>query len=201
MRYSSEHKDATRKKVVAEASAALRVEGPDRLGVAEVMKRAGLTHGGFYAHFKSKDDLLVAAVEAAFAEGRARFERGGDTPRAQLSAFVDRYVSLSHRDRSDHGCPVTTVLNDIPRQSPVVREAFGVGLSSMAARIAAIITVGEPADRPDVARSAIAEMAGAVALSRAIGDEAEAVRWLEQSRRRVRARLGLPETSSEGAVQ
>jgi hypothetical protein len=71
----------------------------------------------------------------------------------------------------------------------------------MAARIAAIITVGEPEDRADIARSAIAEMAGAVALSRAIGDEAEAARWLDQSRRRVRERLGLPETSPRGVVQ
>ena len=79
---------------------ALRKPGPEKLSVAEVMKEAGLTHGGFYAHFKSKDALLAEALEAVFAQSRARMTKQieGLPPRHALATFIDFYMSRRHRD-------------------------------------------------------------------------------------------------------
>ena len=75
MRYDSEHKERTRARVVKEAAKAIRAEGPHRVGVAGVMAKAGLTHGGFYAHFASKDDLVGAAMSQMFDEASVKFDR------------------------------------------------------------------------------------------------------------------------------
>ena len=75
MRYDSEHKERTRARVVKEAAKAIRAEGPHRAGVAGIMAKAGLTHGGFYAHFVSKDDLVVAAMSQMFDEASVKFDR------------------------------------------------------------------------------------------------------------------------------
>src|SRR5204862_4389718 len=103
MRYSDTHKQETRKKVVRAAAAAVRKKGPDGVGVAEVMAEAGLTHGGFYAHFPNKEALVVAAIEEAFAQNGRRFNRltEGMTARDALEAFVDAYVSTEHRVSPD----------------------------------------------------------------------------------------------------
>ncbi len=94
--------------------------------MTEVMAEAGLTHGGFYAHFPSKDDLVVAAVEEAF-RGRARRSRGSrrSDPGAGLDAFVDFYVSTEHRGNRRRGCPIAALSSDLPRQGLPVREAYG----------------------------------------------------------------------------
>src|SRR6516225_1792267 len=100
MRYDAEHKQKTRAKVLEVAAQAIRKDGPDRIGVASVMAEAGLTHGGFYAHFKSKDELVTAAIEQMFEESRARVahEMEGRTPAAGLAAYIDFYLSKKHRD-------------------------------------------------------------------------------------------------------
>src|SRR5262245_32870558 len=95
MRYGPEHSEKTRQRVVKIAAAQMRKHGPDKVGVAEVMGRAGLTHGGFYAHFQSKDDLIAAAVTRMFEESRERFREwteGKSRPEA-LRAYINAYVS------------------------------------------------------------------------------------------------------------
>src|SRR5690349_10582978 len=100
MRYDAEHKQKTREKVLEAAAEAIRAEGPHRLGVAGVMAKAGLTHGGFYAHFQSKEDLVAQTIEHMFA--RSRFKRidRDETlgPADKLLAFIDYYLSTAHRD-------------------------------------------------------------------------------------------------------
>src|SRR5262245_40577680 len=99
MRYSDTHKEETRKKVVKAAARAVRARGPEGVGVAEIMAEAGLTHGGFYAHFPSKESLVVAAIEEAFGASARRFARmtGGLSHPDALDAFVESYVSPAHR--------------------------------------------------------------------------------------------------------
>src|SRR3954447_16349454 len=106
MRYSDTHKQETRRKVVQAAAAAVRAKGPDGVGVAEIMKEVGLTHGGFYAHFPSKEALVAAAVGEAFEQGRRRFGRiTGDLEGLEaFGAFVDSYVTMDHRAAPERGC-------------------------------------------------------------------------------------------------
>jgi TetR/AcrR family transcriptional repressor of nem operon len=201
MRYSEGHKEETRTKVVRAASQALRERGPDGISVAEIMKEAGLTHGGFYAHFASKDALVVAAVEAAFEDSRKRFNRAGEglTSAGHLSEFVDYYVSTTHRDGLGRGCPVTTLSTDLPRQGGAARAAYDAGVKRLILRIASHLTVGAPEDREALAGSLLAEMAGAVMLARAVSDPILSDRLLADSRRSVKARMGLPNSSAEQA--
>lgn len=191
MRYSDTHKQETRRKVVKLAATALRANGPEGLGVAAVMAEAGLTHGGFYAHFPNKEALVVAAVEEAFEQGRRRFGRlteGMDGP-AALTAFIDAYVSMAHREGRAGGCPVTALASELPRQPAAVRAAFDSGVQRMIERLAAWLPEGEP-DPAGTAASLVAEMAGAVTLSRALADDELAERLLADCRRSLKARMG-----------
>src|SRR6476661_9385937 len=99
MRYSETHKEETHAKLVKLAGRALRENGPEKLAVADLMRAAGLTHGGFYAHFKSKDVLLAQALEGVFEESKKKFQRAtqGLPPRQALASYIDFYVSPLHR--------------------------------------------------------------------------------------------------------
>jgi AcrR family transcriptional regulator len=101
MRYDDNHKERTRARVLAEAAAAIRSKGAERVGVAEVMAGAGLTHGGFYAHFKSKDDLVAQAVTHMFDASYAWFLRhtDGREPADALSNCIDAYLAPSQREQ------------------------------------------------------------------------------------------------------
>jgi TetR/AcrR family transcriptional repressor of nem operon len=194
LRYPDSHKDETRRKVVKAAAAAVRAKGPDGVGVAEIMAEVGLTHGGFYAHFPSKEALVAAAVSEAFDQGRRRFGRitGELTGIEAFAAFVDSYVTMDHRANPQRGCPLATIASDLPRQGLSVRAAFDVGVNGLISRIAAWLPGDDAGERQDLAGSLVAEMAGAVSLSRAVSDDAIAARFLDQSRRRIRARAGIP---------
>ena len=201
MRYSEDHKEKTRAKVVRAAARAIRQRGPEGISVAEIMSEVGLTHGGFYAHFPSKEALVVAAVEAAFEDRRDHFIRAGEglSPADQLSQFVDSYVSAAHRDRPERGCPVTTLSIDLPRQGGAARAAFDAGVNRLILRLASHLTAGGPGDREALAGSLLAEMAGAVVLARAISDPIHSDRLLDECRRSVKRRMGLPDSSLEQA--
>jgi TetR/AcrR family transcriptional repressor of nem operon len=190
MRYSETHKQETRSRVLKAAAAAVRAKGPDGVGVAEIMAEAGLTHGGFYAHFPNKEALVAAAIAEAFAQSRRRFGRLTEGMNAQeaLTAFVDAYVSNEHRTRPERGCPIATISSDLPRQGPAVRAAFDAGVAGLIGRLAAWLDADE-----GLATSLLSEMAGAVTLSRAVSDDALAERLLDESRTRIKARMGLTE--------
>jgi TetR/AcrR family transcriptional regulator, transcriptional repressor for nem operon len=192
LRYPDSHKEETRARVVKAAAAAVRAKGPDGVGVAEIMKEVGLTHGGFYAHFPSKEALVAAAVGEAFDQGRRRFGRltADLTGLEAFAAFVDSYVSMEHRAAPERGCPLATIASDLPRQGAAVRAVFDAGVASLIGRVANWLP-GDAEEREGLASSLVAEMAGVVALSRAVSDDAMAARFLEQSRRRIRARAGL----------
>lgn len=191
MRYDADHKQKTREKVLKAAARAIRAQGPHRVGVAGVMRDAGLTHGGFYAHFDSKDDLVAAAIGQMFEQSRARFlSEVKDYPPAQaLSAYVDFYLSTTHRDARASGCPIPALAADLPRLHRGARARFAEGVAALTQRIAErIAQLGH--DEPEaLARSIVAEMVGALSLARAEPDEHKSNQMLADSRELVKKRL------------
>src|SRR5579885_913914 len=164
MRYDAEHKERTRERVLKEAAKAIRAKGPHGVSVAGVMGRAGLTHGGFYAHFKSKDALVAAGVERMFDEGRERLEAeiaSHRSPRRGLAAYVDYYLSEEHRDARSWGCPLPFLAAEAPRLSPSARKGFAAGIAGLTDAIAEVLAeAGEPKPQARAA-SLLAEMVGA----------------------------------------
>jgi TetR/AcrR family transcriptional repressor of nem operon len=193
MRYADTHKDETHRALLKAAAAQLREKGPDRLSVASVMKSAGLTHGGFYAHFKSKDALLTEALADTFARSRERVRRllDGLPPKAALATYVDFYVSPEHRDHPSSGCPLTALNSDMPRQTKKFRAAFESGVKEIAHAMADRMDAAGVADAERLAPSLLSAMAGAVALSRSISDKSLSDELLASARTGIKARLGL----------
>jgi len=172
VRYSNEHKAETRQRVLKEAAREIRAKGPDGVAVAGVMARAGLTHGGFYAHFESKDALIAEAIGTMFDDARGRSDEIEQTvdPRAALRAYVDFYLSQAHRDRRDRGCPLPTLSGDFARSGEVQRERFGQGVEALTARLARALGAIGVTDPHGEGSAMLAQMVGAVALSRAVAD-------------------------------
>lgn len=181
-------KQATHEKVLKAAARAIRSQGPAGVGVVEIMREAGLTHGGFYAHFASKDDMIAEAIGWMFEETRARLARNASdkTGRAALHAIIDRYVSEAHRDDPGHGCPLPALVSDLPHLGADTREAFAAGVKGMAQRMERYL--------PEKVRQAdilplIAQAVGAVALARAVGDTALSGQLLKTARAALKARI------------
>jgi TetR/AcrR family transcriptional repressor of nem operon len=193
VRYSQAHKERTRLRVLGEAAAAIRAKGVERVSVAAVMSAAGLTHGGFYAHFESKDDLVAQAIthmfDGAYNDRFLNLTEGRE-PAAALASYVDSYLSLSHRLEPASGCPIPILSGDLPNLSDFARERFTDGVERVVAALAKLAKKVGTKDADAIAWSAIAEMAGAVALSRTVSDDrAEAI--LANSRASVKARFGV----------
>lgn len=193
MRYSRDHKAETRERVLKEAAKEIRARGPDNVAVSGIMARAGLTHGGFYAHFASKDALVKEAIGTMFADARRRTERidaSGD-PRAVLSAYVDFYLSPAHRDSRDRGCPLPTLSGDFARSKADTRERFGAGVTGIAGRLAAPLAQLGYGDADAEAHALLAQLVGGVALARAVGDPALSDAMLADTHASIVARYGL----------
>ncbi len=202
MRYDAEHKERTRARVLDEAVKAIRTEGPDKIGVAGVMARAGLTHGGFYAHFESKDDLVLAALDQMFASARGTFERiaakvAGKPPAEALKIYVNFYLSTGHRDARDSGCPLPLLSSDLPRMPEAARTHFANGVARLCGAIQGVLEKTGHPDPEGAASSALAEMIGALSVARAIADPEQSDAILRRSRESVLARLGLPAKGTE----
>ena len=193
MRYDAEHKLKTREKVLEAAAEAIRLDGPHKVGVAEVMTKAGLTHGGFYAHFKSKDDLIACAIDHMFAtSAQRRLDGMKDWPPAKaLAAYIDFYLSQGHRDARTTGCAMPALAADLPRLSPAAQEAFAGGVRRMTGRIAGLLAATGHVEAEDLASSTVAEMVGALSLARAEPDPARSNLILERSLRILKQRLDL----------
>lgn len=201
MRYGSDHKQQTRAKILKEAAHALRTGGPDRISVAGVMARAGLTHGGFYAHFASKEELISATVDHVFEGMVERFERiaGDQPPAAALSAYIDQYLSTAHRDAVETGCPMPSLSGDISRWEGKSREGVVAGHAALARAIGARLQ-GIGAEQPQQAAfSVISELVGALILARAMDDPAVSAQILKRSRAALKKRLGL-DVRAAGAI-
>jgi TetR/AcrR family transcriptional repressor of nem operon len=199
MRYDAEHKQKTRQRVLKEAAKAIREDGPERVAVAAVMAKAGLTHGGFYAHFKSKDELIVAAIGEMFEDARGRFARSteGYSPVDGLVRYIDFYLSANHRDSRASGCPITALAADLPRLEGAVREQYGQGVAGLTERLAGQLDRLGQGDPAALAHSVVAELVGALSLARATSDAEQSNRILAASRAALKQRLGLGPSTTE----
>lgn len=165
---------ATRAKILRTAARAIRARGPAGVGVQEVMREAGLTHGGFYAHFASKDDLVAQAIHSMFADGHSRFlaRTEGLEGLPALRHWLGAYLSPGHRDDAAGGCPLAALTSDVARLDAPARAAFDDGLRAVAGRLQAMLPAQPGVDGNAVALAMLTRMAGAVALARAVSDPA-----------------------------
>ncbi|MDQ0249406.1 TetR/AcrR family transcriptional repressor of nem operon [Sphingomonas kyeonggiensis] len=193
MRYDAEHRGKTREKILKEAASAIRARGPEGVGVAALMKQAGLTHGGFYAHFGSKDALVAEAIGVMFEEARNRFDRdqAKTDPRAALDKYVGFYLSPRHRDARGRGCPVAALSGDMARLEPEARTRFGQGIAALSGWLGETLERHGVADAQLAGRSMLSELAGALLLSRAVADPAESDAILADSAAAIRTRYRL----------
>lgn len=193
MRYDTEHKRNTRRRVLSAAARALRRDGPERLGIAAVMARAGLTHGGFYAHFGSKDELIAAAIAHMFERAAIHLERmtSERTPREALGVYIDFYLSAEHCAARESGCPMAALASDLPRLDAAARQAFVDGMRRLQGRLSGLLTeagVELPVAR---ARAMTSELVGALTLARIETDTRLARQMLATSRKSLKQTLGL----------
>jgi TetR/AcrR family transcriptional regulator, transcriptional repressor for nem operon len=171
MRYSREHKQETHDRIVRKASVRLREKGAHGIGVADLMKEAGLTHGGFYAHFDSREALVIEAFGYAMDRSTEHWKKiaAETSPERRLALMVETYLSPLHRDDPGHGCSIPSLGAEIARESPKTRKAFAAKLDQMIDMMADTIT-GVP--RKAARKQAIATlvtMAGTILLSRVAG--------------------------------
>lgn len=194
MRYGQDHKAESRSRILDAAAQQIRAKGPEKVAVTDVMASAGLTHGGFYAHFPSKKALVAEAVDAMFAEGQRRTNALADPAtdiRAALRAHLTSYLSPEHRDGVERGCPLPSLAADIARGAGAAAPRFAAGLQRLTSRIeAALDRIGVPV--PDAeANAVVAQMVGAVGLARAVGKGPQSDAILRDTLMNLLARYGL----------
>lgn len=172
MRYSKEHKGETHARIVKKASVKLRERGAHGIGVADLMKDAGLTHGGFYAHFASREALVIEAFAHAMDRSNEHWRKTIDAlpPAQRFAAFVDTYLTAAHRDDPGRGCVLPALAADIAREGGKTRKAFAAKLEQMIDMLAEQIPGTRKAARRQ-AMASLATMTGALILARAGGKD------------------------------
>jgi TetR/AcrR family transcriptional regulator, transcriptional repressor for nem operon len=133
MRYTREHKQETHTRIVRKAAVRLREKGAHGVGVADLMKEAGLTHGGFYAHFDSREALVIEAFGYAMDRAVERWRRlAAETPpEKRLATIVETYLTPAHRDDPGHGCAITSLGAEMARENPKTRRAFAAKVEQL----------------------------------------------------------------------
>jgi TetR/AcrR family transcriptional repressor of nem operon len=171
MRVSKEQVAEHRERILTVAASLFRQNGFDGVGIADIMKGAGLTHGGFYRHFASKEDLMIQVSERAHAGSTEVWERiVSDEGDDSLRAIVKRYLSESHFEHRERGCAFATLGSDAARQPRSIRSAFANGLKPMIKILSGLVPGASPAVRRRKAISTMAEMVGAMVLARSVDD-------------------------------
>lgn len=193
MRYDNEHKQRTRQKLLAETSAAIRLHGPDNISVAALMAKVGLTHGGFYAHFKSKDALIAEAINYVLEEPINALEKNFEDAdiSAALTNYIDLYLSPEHRDLRDKGCPVVALNGDVARMSSDTKACFESGIQRTINILSNTLNKLNKANSDELACSMLTEMVGALAVSRTLSNPELSVWVLNNARASVKKRIGL----------
>ena len=173
MRVTREQAAENRDRVLDAAGLLFCQQGFDAVGVAEVMKAAGLTHGGFYGQFASKDDLAVEVCARVAERSAARWEHlknlNGDEP---LAAIVASYLSTRHRNEAGSGCLMSTLAGDVARKGGAVRATFTTGVRRLLGVMTSVMPGRAERARREAALATMAGLVGAVVLSRAVDDAA-----------------------------
>lgn len=193
MRYEDGRKAKTREKIVKEAANAIRVKGSEQISVAEVMSQAGLTHGGFYAHFKSKNALIAAAIQQMFEESQALFSNktGEVEAKEGLSAYLAFYLSIQHLQNRAFGCPLASIGHELPNLDAESRQVFSGSMRQLFGRMADKLQEAGFEQPMQLSQSIYAEMVGAMTIARCESSEELAEQVLRDSHAAIKARLGL----------
>ena len=195
-RTPNSRKQETHERIVDVAARAIRRNGYAGVGVADVMKEAGLTHGGFYAHFDSRDALLVEALERAGRESGEALTRSLERRAAKgVSAFralVEAYLGDEHLGSLETGCPVAALACDMPRQSDAVREASAVRVRRLVAGVQSALPHASRATASVVAGTLV----GTLQLARALGANADGRALLSGARKTLLQQYDAPSTAA-----
>jgi AcrR family transcriptional regulator len=171
-RTSASRKEATHERIVEAAARAIRRSGYAGTGVADIMKSAGLTHGGFYAHFASREAMLAEAADRAGAEALAALARiaAAAPPRHAPQTLLRAYLSKEHLEAIERGCPVAALGSEMPRQAPEVRRAATRRIKEMIDLVARQSPDWGQPGAHERALVTVATMVGALLLARAVDD-------------------------------
>jgi TetR/AcrR family transcriptional regulator, transcriptional repressor for nem operon len=187
MRHSREDKAASHARIVNTAAGRIRESGTDQPGVAEIMRAAGLTHGGFYKHFNSREELIDEAVQRALTENEptvAQIVEHADDP---LASFADWYVSTAHRDDPANGCGVVALGADVRRVGGGAQEAYRAQVDRYLALLKSQLQ-NDDKDSRKRANVTLSAMVGAVMIARALGPTPGSDELLRDVRDAVRER-------------
>lgn len=188
MRYSKEHKAETHARIVQKASERFRAEGIDAVGVGSLMQSLGLTVGGFYAHFASKDDLIVQACRSGFSATTARFKAyiEAKPPGQQFAALVDAYLSPQHRDAPGTGCFAAATGAEIAHHPDETRVALAEQVDAWIG----VIALAMQNDKLDgEVRGIAGTLVGSLILARAVPDQTMSDAFLEAGRKAALANV------------
>jgi TetR/AcrR family transcriptional regulator, transcriptional repressor for nem operon len=169
MRYSKDHKQATRQRILEAAGRRFKQDGIDGAGVAAVMSDAGLTNGAFYAHFASKEDLVANVLADQLRTQRKTFD-AQPPDRAGLEAIIRAYLSPEHRDQSADGCPSAALLDEIARRPAATKQVYTDELLGIADDIAARLDPTDPDAAQTDALVIFGMVLGTLQLARALTD-------------------------------
>src|SRR5580658_10489826 len=171
MRVSRQKAAEHRERIIDAAGALFREKGFDGIGLADIMKAADLTHGGFYGHFASKDDLAAQASKRTMARAAMNWGKViGDAKGNPYAALLDHYLSPRHRDDPGQGCAFAALGSDAARCGKPVRAAFAEGMAPLIDILSEVVAGRTKAARRRKAIATLTQLVGAIVLSRAVGD-------------------------------
>jgi TetR/AcrR family transcriptional regulator, transcriptional repressor for nem operon len=184
MRYSPEHKAETHRKIVKDASRRVRSEGMTGAAVSAVMRDAGLTHGGFYKHFESKDELLMESLSEAFEEIANRLTEAAEKvkPKSAWKAIVQTYLSLEFCDHVEFGCPLPALAPEMARAGKAMRPRILEELIKYRSRMLPYMPGRRAADKEHAFFAIFSTMAGAIEIARLLPDPAMREKVLASAR-------------------
>jgi TetR/AcrR family transcriptional repressor of nem operon len=173
MRYVKGHGLQTRNRIIEKASYGLRESGADGVSVVDLMKLAGLTHGGFYAHFESREVLVIEAFAAAMDQTVSQWLSlmEGTPVEERFDVIVAAYLSPRHRDDRAHGCVLPALGADLARSSQTARRTFARKAGEMIDVLARLFPEKSPKQARQIATGALATLMGSIVLARAVGDK------------------------------
>jgi len=173
MRYPPEHKQATRKRIVREAARWFRQQGADGFSIADLMHDLKLTHGGFYRHFKDKDQLFAESLVHSVQDAKSKLtsQEGNERSEPSIRTIIERYLSPWHCANPGDGCPVAVLASQMPRQSRRVRDSFDRAVHDYVEGMENVMPGKTTDERQQNFLILISGMAGTLNLARAVPDE------------------------------
>ncbi|WP_457422763.1 TetR/AcrR family transcriptional regulator [Roseateles sp. P5_E7] len=168
MKVTRAQAEENRERILDNAAQLFRERGFDGIGLNDLMQAAGLTRGGFYGHFESKDDLAAQATQRAMQVNREQWKAQTDR---SLKAWVKAYLSDAHRDLPGAGCALVALAGDAARGGPAVKGVFAEGVESLVATLQGQMPAADEGEKREQALAMLSTMVGSLLLSRAVGDK------------------------------